>query len=175
MATRRPLVSYNPRMLWIETYLKDRLVPVMGRGSFYQIRLLKTPSSLASNTPREEVSLGNLFLCLLTLIVNNFFLFKGILPCPAVVCLCENPSPAFLQAPFRLWKAAIRSSCSLPLSRLNNPQSEERTIQFSQSVFIGEGLQPSSSQTSSGLSSIDPCLSYVEGLRAECSTPSGVS
>jgi len=51
--------------------------PAMGRDTFHQTRLLKAPCNLASNTSREgaaTASLGNLFQCLTTLPVKNFFL-----------------------------------------------------------------------------------------------------
>jgi len=51
----------------------------MGRDTFHQTRLLKAPPSLALNTSREGAAttpLDNLFPCLTTLIVKNFFLIS---------------------------------------------------------------------------------------------------
>jgi len=50
----------------------------MGRDTFHQLR---APSSLALSTAREgaaTASLGNLFLCLTTLRVKNFFLISNL-------------------------------------------------------------------------------------------------
>jgi len=49
----------------------------MSRDIFHQTKVLRAPSNLILNTPREGVStasLGNLFQCLTTLMVKNFFL-----------------------------------------------------------------------------------------------------
>jgi len=49
----------------------------MGRDTFHYARLLKASSKLDMNTAKDgasTVSLGNLFQCLTTLIVKNFFL-----------------------------------------------------------------------------------------------------
>jgi len=53
----------------------------MGRDTFHQTRLLKAPSSLASNTAREgaaTASLGSLCQRLTTLTVKNFFLISNL-------------------------------------------------------------------------------------------------
>jgi len=81
----------------------------MGKDIFHDTRLLKAPYNLAFNIPREgasTVSLGNLFQCLTTLIVNNFFLTSNLnlssfslKPLPLVLslqALVKSPSPAFL-------------------------------------------------------------------------------
>jgi len=50
--------------------------------------------------------------------------FKTISPCPAVIYPCKELTPLlFVYAPFRYWKAAIRSPHSFLFSRLNNPGS----------------------------------------------------
>ena len=56
-------------------------LPAVGRDTSHQTRLLKAPSSLALNTAREgaaTASLGNLFQCLITLMVKNFFLLPNL-------------------------------------------------------------------------------------------------
>jgi len=56
-------------------------LPAMGRDTFHQTRLLTAPSNLAWNTAREgaaTASLGNLFRCLITLRVKNFFLKSSV-------------------------------------------------------------------------------------------------
>jgi len=53
----------------------------MGRDTFHHTRLLKSPSNLASNTSREgaaTASLANLFRCLTTLRVKNFFFIANL-------------------------------------------------------------------------------------------------
>jgi len=89
---------------------------------------LRAPSNLALNTSREEAataSLGNLCQCFTILMVKNFFLVSNLnlpsfslQPFPLVLSvhtLVKSPSPSFLYAPFRYWKAAIRSPRSLLL------------------------------------------------------------
>ena len=49
----------------------------MGKDIFHYIRLIKAPSNLTLNTSNDgasTTSLGNLFQCLTTLILKNFFL-----------------------------------------------------------------------------------------------------
>jgi len=75
--------------------------------------------------------LGNLFLCLTTLSVKNLFLISSLnllssslKPVPLVLSLpvlIASPSPAFLSAPFKRWKAATRSPGNLLFSRLKSP------------------------------------------------------
>jgi len=53
----------------------------MGRDTFHQTRLLRAPSNPALNTSREgaaTTSQGNLFQCLTTLLVKNFFLIANL-------------------------------------------------------------------------------------------------
>ena len=66
--------------------------------------------------------MGNLFQCLTTLTVKNFFLIsslslpssslKPFSPILSLHALINSPSPAFLSASFRFWKASIRSAFS---------------------------------------------------------------
>ena len=66
----------------------------------------------------STTSLGNLCQCFTTLIVKNFFLISYL-----NLLYRKSPSPSFLSAPFKYWKAAIRSLRSLLFSRLNSPNS----------------------------------------------------
>jgi len=81
----------------------------MVRDTFHQTRLLRAPSNLALNTAREGAAtapLGNLFQCLTTLMVKNFFLISNLnLPSfhlklfPLVLSLhtlVKSPSPSSL-------------------------------------------------------------------------------
>ena len=81
----------------------------MSRDIFHYTRLLKALSNLALNTSREgasTASLGNLFQCLASLIVKNFFLIPNLnlpsfslKPIPLVLslhALVKSSSPAFL-------------------------------------------------------------------------------
>jgi len=81
----------------------------MSRDTFHYTRLLKAPSNLALDTAREgadTASLGNLFQCLNTLIIKNFFFITSLnlssfslKPLPLVLslhALVKSPSPAFL-------------------------------------------------------------------------------
>ena len=55
--------------------------PTIGRDTSLQTKLFKAPSSLALNAYREgasTASLGNLFQCLTTLAVKNFFLVSSL-------------------------------------------------------------------------------------------------
>ena len=110
--------------------------PAIGRDTSFQTRLLTVPSSLALNVYREgasTASLGNLLQCLTTLTVKNFFLISSLnwpssslKPFPLILFLCvllKSPSPGFLWAHFRYWKAAIRSPRSLHFSMLKTPRS----------------------------------------------------
>ena len=82
-------------------------LPAIGRDTSHQTRLLTAPSSLALNTSWEETSttlLGNLFQCLTTLTVKNFFLISSLnlpasslKPFPLILllpALMKSPSPA---------------------------------------------------------------------------------
>ena len=44
--------------------------------------------------------------------------FKTIPPCPTTIHPCKKPFPSCLYAPFRYWKATMRSPCSLLFSKL---------------------------------------------------------
>ena len=124
-------------MGWKEAYRSSSSnVPAVGRGIFHQTSLLKAPSNLSLNTSREgtaTASPGYLYQCLTTLLVKNFFLMsninlpyfslKPLLLLLSLQALVKSPYHAFLWAPFRYWKAAIRPPRSLLCSRLNNPNS----------------------------------------------------
>ena len=112
--------------------------PATGRDTSLQTRFLKSTSSLSLNVPRERAfhSLGSLFRCLTTLTVKSFFLISSLnLPSSSLKpflfvlslhALINSPTPAFLQAFFRYWKAAIRSAWSLLFPRLKSPSSQGR-------------------------------------------------
>ena len=78
----------------------------------------------ASREGAATASLGNLFQCLTTLMVKNFFLIFdlnlpsfSLKPLPLVLslrALVKSPSPAFLYVPFRYWKAAEQPQLSQP-------------------------------------------------------------
>jgi len=104
------------------------------QGHYSQIRLPRALSSLTLKVSRDRASnttLGNLLQCLTTLAVKDFFLISNLkLPYmslktfPLVLSphmLLKSLSTSFLSLPFRYWQAAIRSPCSLHLSRLNSP------------------------------------------------------
>jgi len=107
----------------------------MGRDTFHQTRLLRAPSSLALNTARERAataSLGSLGQRFTTLIVKNFFLISSLnlscfslkpLPRSITPCPCRKSLSILPVGPFRYWKTAERSPCSLLFSRLNSPNS----------------------------------------------------
>ena len=118
--------------------------PAIGRDTSLQTRLVRAPFSLALNASREgasTTSLGNLFQCLTTLTVQNFFLISSLnLPSsslklvPLVLllhALIKSPSSAFLWAPFRYWKVPSEPSF---LQAEGSPSS--------QPVLRGEVLQP---------------------------------
>ena len=106
------------------------------QGQFNYIRLLRDPSNLTLNVSRDgasTTSLGNLFQCFTTLSVKNAFLISSLnLPSfslkPSPLVLSQQPllkslTSSFLPAPFKHWKAAIRSPWSLLFPRLNHPNS----------------------------------------------------
>ena len=122
----------------LEGNSKGHLVqpPAMSRYIFSQTRLLRAPANLTLNVSRDgasPTSLGNLFQGFTTLIINNLFLMSSLhlpssslKPLPLVLslqALLKSLAPSFLQAPFRYWKAAIRSPHSLLFSRLNSSRS----------------------------------------------------
>jgi len=92
----------------------------MSRDTFHYTGLLKAPSNLAVNASREGTSttaLDNLFQCLTTLIVKNFFLISSLNLPPFSL----KPFTGKFKARYR--KAAIRSPQGLLFSRLNNSSS----------------------------------------------------
>ena len=100
----------------------------MCRVGNHQTRLPRATSSLALNASRDGAStpsLGNLFQCVITLTVKNFFLLSNLnLPCLSL-------------KPFLLDLEGHNEVSSKP-SLLQAKQA-----QFSQSFLIGEVLQPS--------------------------------
>ncbi|KAK4810670.1 hypothetical protein QYF61_007470 [Mycteria americana] len=102
-----------------------------------QIRLLRAPSNLTLNVSRDgasTTSLGNLFQCLTTLIVKNFFL-KSSLNLPS---LSLKPLLLVLsqQALLKILEGCYKVSPEPSLLQAEQPQ-------LSQPVFVGEVLQPS--------------------------------
>ena len=99
-------------MVWVGRDLSDHLVPtpLPGAGTpSTRPGCSKHPSNLALNTSRQgasTASLGNLFQCLTTLPVKNFFLTSNLnlpsfslKPLRLVLLLhglVKSPSPAFL-------------------------------------------------------------------------------
>ena len=99
-------------MVWVGRDLSDHLVatPLPGAGTpSTRPGYSKHPSNLALNTSSDgasTTSLGNLFQCLTTLPVQNFFLTSNLnLPSFSLKPLClvlllhglvKSPSPAFL-------------------------------------------------------------------------------
>ena len=110
--------------------------PAMCRVTNHQTRLSRATSSLALNASRDgasTASLSNLFRYVTTFHVENFLLISYLnLPClrlkplPLVLSLStlvNSRSPSCLYAPFKYWKAAVRSPQSLLFSKLNKPSS----------------------------------------------------
>jgi len=104
--------------------------PAMCRVANHQTRLPRATSSLALNASRDgasTTSLGNLFQCFTTLWVKNFLLISNLnLPClslkpfPLVLSLftlANSHSASCLYAPFKYWKATMRSPRSLLFSK----------------------------------------------------------
>jgi len=123
--------------------------------------------------------LGNLGQGFTTLSVKNFFLISSLnlpslrlKPSPLVLsqqARLKSLSPAFLQPPFKYWKAAMRSPRSLLLSRLPSPSSPNLSSQQrGSSPRIIAGASPGPAPTA-------PVLSRAEGSRAGCRTPGEVS
>jgi len=145
--------------------------------------LLKVPFSLALNASREgasTTSLGNLFQCLTTPTVKNFFLISSLnLPSSSLKpfhlvlllhVLIKTFSPVFPSAPFRYWKAAVKSPQSLLSSRLRSPNSLSLSSQgrcSSPLIFFTVLLWTCSKSSMS--------FFCVENTRTGCRTPSGVS
>jgi len=120
--------------------------PCHGLVATHQIRLPRPLSNLVLNTSRDgasTASLGSLCQGLTALWVKSFFLPSNVnlpslslKPLPLVLSLsdcvkCQFPS--CLWAPFKYWKAAVRSPWIL--------QAEQ--FQIPQPFFTGEVLQPS--------------------------------
>jgi len=95
----------------------------MGRDSFNQIRVLRAPSSLAWNVPRDgaaTTSLGNLCQGFNTLMAKNFFLISSLnlpsfslKPLPLVLLLqdlLKSLSPSFLISPLSVLKCDLGAS-----------------------------------------------------------------
>ena len=133
--TKQHMESYKHRMVWVGRDFRSSgcNVPAVSMDTYHKSRLLKAPSSLALNTSRTPAtSLGNLFQCLTTLIVKNFFLLsnlnfpsfslKPLLLVLSLHTLVKTLS-SFFVGPFRYWKAAMRSAQSLLFSRMNSPNS----------------------------------------------------
>ncbi|KAK4818202.1 hypothetical protein QYF61_008586 [Mycteria americana] len=110
--------------------------PCKSRDIFNKIRLLRVPSNLTLNVSRDgasTTSLGNLFQCLPTLIVKNFFLKSSLnLPSlslkPLILVLSQ-------QALLKILEGCYKVSPQPSLL-----QAEQ--LQLSQPVLIGEVLQP---------------------------------
>ncbi|KAK4831170.1 hypothetical protein QYF61_015640 [Mycteria americana] len=109
-------------------------MPVIN-GQSKTLKLLKAPSNLALNTSRDgasTASLGNLFQCLATLIVKNFFLISNLnlpsfslKPLPLVLslqALVKSPPPAFLY-PFRVLEGCYKVSLEPSLLQAEHPNS----------------------------------------------------
>ena len=108
--------------------------PAMCKVANHQTRRPRATSSLALNASKDgasTTSLDNLLQCVITLYVKNFFLISNLnLP-----CLSLRPFPLVLSvstlvnssscsyAPFKYWKATMRSPRSLLFSKLNKPSS----------------------------------------------------
>ncbi|KAK4814468.1 hypothetical protein QYF61_018986 [Mycteria americana] len=104
---------------------------------FNKIRLLRAPSNLTLNVSRDgasTTSLGNLFQCLTTLMVKNFFL-KSSLNLPS---LSLKPLLLVLsqQALLKTLEGCYKVSLQPSLLQAQQPQ-------LSQPVLVGEVLQPS--------------------------------
>jgi len=99
----------------LEGTLKGHVVQPLcnEQGHLQQIRLLRAPSRLALHVSEDEASttsLGNLFQCLITLILKSLFLFNlnlpssSLKPFPLVLSqqtLLKSLSPSLLQPPLR--------------------------------------------------------------------------
>lgn len=114
--------------------------PSMGRGTFYCIRLFWGTSNVTLNTASDgasTTSLGNLFHCLVALIVKNFFLIANLtflLSVDSPYCLVlslnarvKKSLSGFLDGPIGYWKATIIfseafSSPTPPSFRLSSEQ-----------------------------------------------------
>ena len=135
-------ISQNHRMAWVEKDHNDhrvstpRLCANHQRIANHQSRLPRATSSLALNASSDgtsTTSLGNLFQCITTLWVKNFLLISNLnRPClslrPSLLVLPlstlkNSRSPSSLYAPFKYWKATMRSPQRLLFYSLNKPSS----------------------------------------------------
>jgi len=164
----------------LEGTFKDHLVqgPCHGQGHLPLDQVAQSPIQPGlehSQGGASTAPLGNLFQCLTTLVVKNFFLIsnlnlpsfnlKPLTPCPITTSPSKKSLSSFLVGFFRYWKAAVRSHRSLLFSRLNSPNSLRLSSQERCSspwiIFVAF----------SGPAQTRPCLSCAEGSRAECRTP----
>jgi len=117
----------------------------MCRVANHQTRLPRATANLALSASRDGAStsyLGNLFQCVNTLCVKNFFLISNLnLPClslkpfPLVLSLStlvNSPSPSCLYVSFKYWKATMRSPWSLLFSILIPCITDNNSIFLSQ-------------------------------------------
>ena len=100
------------------------------------MRMLRAPSNLTLSACMDGASTttpGNLFQCLTTLIVKNYFLIYSLnIPsfslklfplALSLQTLLKSLSPSFLQPPFKFQKATLRSPWSLLFSTLHSSSS----------------------------------------------------
>ena len=123
-------------MAWIEKDHNDHVVstPCYGQGRQPPDQAAQNHIQLALNASRDgafTASLGNLFQCVATLWVKIFFLISNLnVPCLSLKpfllvlslsTLINSHSAPCLFAPFKYWKATMRSPRSLLFSKLNKP------------------------------------------------------
>jgi len=109
--------------------------PAVRRDIFSWIRVLRAPSTLAWNVPRDgasPTSLGNLCQGFANLSVKYFFLISSLISPLLVQNHCslsyrnspvKKPVPiSLISAPFMYWKAAIRSPLESSLLQAEQPQ-----------------------------------------------------
>lgn len=118
----------------------------MGRSTSDQIKLPKSPSSLALNTSKDgasTASLGDLFQCLIPLVAEKFFLEIRLNPAyfnlkPLLLVYHRKPALEDFchYNPFKYYQKATRFPCScLPL--------QDEQAQLPQPLLIREMFQPS--------------------------------
>jgi len=101
----------------------------MNRNTYSSIRVLRAPSSLTLSVSRDRASttsLSNLFHCLTTLTVKNFFISKSALFETISLVLSQRIlllSVPFSYRPFLGMEKLHCSAWSLLSSRLNSPSS----------------------------------------------------
>ncbi|KAK4824458.1 LOW QUALITY PROTEIN: hypothetical protein QYF61_015836 [Mycteria americana] len=126
-------------MLWIgsDLYRSSSPTPLQEQGHLQLDQVAQSPVQpdlqCFLGDGASTTSLGTLFQCFTTLLGKNFFLksslnlpslsLKPLLLVLSQQALLKSLSLSFLQAPFKYWKAAIRSPHSLLFSRLNKPNS----------------------------------------------------